>query len=932
MRTVFNPFTGTFDYIGTPTTLSLQNAYDGGNTIATVAGVPVTISAPSASDNAFVVNVGQVGIGTLTPTYKLEVVENTGVTLGEHQVATIHDGSAAGLIFGYVADGAAKTSGFMRSFTGFDLTLGAGNTFDDAIFIDKDNGNVGIGGITTPLSALHILTGSDPVVLADRYFTGVNSPGFVGRHARGTVALPTALLSGDYLSTSGGRGYDGTAFSATSNSLIGFKTTENFTATNHGAGISFETTNNGTTVRTVKAFMDNNGDTLWSNGTFDFGGIVNGFSATLFPAPFSGHLTLDSLGAPNTAMGSVELAPGVFVDVVAVAMQPGSVGAINTVVDAALEDVATMNTFDGILLGSANVDTSTGRRIAIDDGTGAWRFSANGDTGNVGTRGTGGFGLVNGDSAIDTTSQVEIISTTKGFLEPRMTQAQRDAIVTPATGLQVYNTSTNELNFYNGTAWASVVDSFTNVLFDATVSDTAGADYPTVSAAVAAGARKLYLYDIITEVANTVLTLGNYVIYIQKGANWNFGDFRVTAGGLSNVDILGYGSITWAHTTSNSLWEPTTGTILNVNGITLTNNSTVASTAFAATTTAQKYNNVTVNIPDVAASFMGITVSGFGTNYLSNVNFVGAGTLSRTGLSLSTGSATNITISGTWSTTSPAIEVGTEGLISNFLANTNSAARIDIGGGQIAGYESIGAVAANIRATANGGVLSDANLNGGDLDLQGFTGFKVTNSTSDGLLDLSDPACQENFFTNCKFDTDITIGGDNNMFTNFRSDGALTIDADTNTFNGGQWVGDITISPTGESNTLTGVICTAVTTSLISGSRNRINSCVFSGGLNIVSGGVGNIINCTEAASGIIAGLKTRIIASRYTLNSAAALLISENEVTVIGTQVGQDAGGGVGTIKINVANTGCIILGCQTDADIDDQNGTNQLATNQTY
>lgn len=46
-------------------------------------------------------------------------------------------------------------------------------------------------------------------------------------------------------------------------------------------------------------------------------------------------------------------------------------------------------------------------------------------------------------------------STSQGFLPPRMTEAERDAIATPATGLVVFNTTSNEVNFYNGTTWQS---------------------------------------------------------------------------------------------------------------------------------------------------------------------------------------------------------------------------------------------------------------------------------------------------------------------------------------------------------------------------------------------------------------------------------------------------------------------------------------------
>ena len=57
------------------------------------------------------------------------------------------------------------------------------------------------------------------------------------------------------------------------------------------------------------------------------------------------------------------------------------------------------------------------------------------------------------------TALLDMTSTTLGFLAPRMTTAQRDAIASPATGLQVYNTTTNTHDYYNGTAWRSFATS-----------------------------------------------------------------------------------------------------------------------------------------------------------------------------------------------------------------------------------------------------------------------------------------------------------------------------------------------------------------------------------------------------------------------------------------------------------------------------------------
>ena len=63
--------------------------------------------------------------------------------------------------------------------------------------------------------------------------------------------------------------------------------------------------------------------------------------------------------------------------------------------------------------------------------------------------------LVGGTSLSDlnASAQLQVQSTTKGFLPPRMTTAQRDLISSPAAGLIIYNTSTNKHQGYNGSTW-----------------------------------------------------------------------------------------------------------------------------------------------------------------------------------------------------------------------------------------------------------------------------------------------------------------------------------------------------------------------------------------------------------------------------------------------------------------------------------------------
>ena len=58
-----------------------------------------------------------------------------------------------------------------------------------------------------------------------------------------------------------------------------------------------------------------------------------------------------------------------------------------------------------------------------------------------------------GTVAPDASSMLDVKSTKAGFLMPRMTTANRTAIASPAAGLQVFDTTTNSIWFFDGTAW-----------------------------------------------------------------------------------------------------------------------------------------------------------------------------------------------------------------------------------------------------------------------------------------------------------------------------------------------------------------------------------------------------------------------------------------------------------------------------------------------
>lgn len=58
-----------------------------------------------------------------------------------------------------------------------------------------------------------------------------------------------------------------------------------------------------------------------------------------------------------------------------------------------------------------------------------------------------------GTTAPDLNAILHLNSITQGFLPPKMTTTQKNAISVPPSGLVVYDTTTNKLCVYNGTSW-----------------------------------------------------------------------------------------------------------------------------------------------------------------------------------------------------------------------------------------------------------------------------------------------------------------------------------------------------------------------------------------------------------------------------------------------------------------------------------------------
>jgi hypothetical protein len=64
--------------------------------------------------------------------------------------------------------------------------------------------------------------------------------------------------------------------------------------------------------------------------------------------------------------------------------------------------------------------------------------------------------LMGANNSSVTSARLEVVSTSQGFLPPKMTTAQKNAIVSPVSGLMVFDTTLNKLCVYSGTAWETI--------------------------------------------------------------------------------------------------------------------------------------------------------------------------------------------------------------------------------------------------------------------------------------------------------------------------------------------------------------------------------------------------------------------------------------------------------------------------------------------
>jgi len=371
-------------------------------------------------------------------------------------IKTINGASVLGsgdLVVGGSTTLAVGTTPITSGTIGRVLFQGTGNVLQQSanLFWDNTNGRLGIG-TATPEGVMHIVdqTLNDPLL----FFKYNDNPNFAGgffaSRSRGTLASPTAVLSGDRLlsilgrpyRTSGGNGFN--PYSA----AIFYIASENVTASANGSAITFETTSNGSTARTEKLRILGNGTVLIGTTTdagykLDVNGtarIVTSLAVSTgktFSAYTSGGTANDALKLELTSTGAV------------LGIQNSNATGFSGV--EYLSNTGSPRVFTGF-------NNSNGQEFRFNN------FATGGYIGFL-IGGTSALRIANSRSVLIGTetdlasSILTISSTTKGFLPPRMATTQRDVITSVPAGLVIYNTTTNNLNTYNGSAWVELVDS-----------------------------------------------------------------------------------------------------------------------------------------------------------------------------------------------------------------------------------------------------------------------------------------------------------------------------------------------------------------------------------------------------------------------------------------------------------------------------------------
>ena len=168
---------------------------------------------------------------------------------------------------------------------------------------------------------------------------------------------------------------------------------------------------------------------------------------------------------------------------------------------------------------------------------------------------TQGVGVNESGAAADGSAILDVSSTTKGLLMPRMTQTQRNAISSPATGLLIFQTdNTPGYYYYTGSAWTAL--------------NTTGTDDQTIAEVLTEGSSANDAQTLSIDQINArdgdglkLFNDGNEGIFITDGGGVGIGTITPS----KKVEIVGTGETTILVNGNTGGSSPSLAAVLQLN-------------------------------------------------------------------------------------------------------------------------------------------------------------------------------------------------------------------------------------------------------------------------------------------------------------------------------------------------------------------------------
>lgn len=453
--------------------LEISQLVSGSYVTKSITGAQIAASAPAAAWGTITGTLSaQTDLNTAlsgkVPTTRTLTINGTTQDLSADRTFTISTGITIGTT--------AITSGTV----GRVLFEGTGNVVQESanLFWDNTNGRLGIGG--TPSETLDVKGSATSGFNAISFKSQYTSVGYLGGDNTSIFFSTAPSSGGSYLSLSSANASLNAVQNirfltgSTLRAMIAITTGNVLINTTTDAGYKLDV--NGT-ARVNTLTIGLGGGQVSSNTALGFQALnanttaiantMVGYQAGLSITTSQemtgiGYLALRFNASASTAIGSQAMTGSTSAQSVAIganALVSGT-GANNVAIGQRSLIATTSgagNTAIGRQSGGAN--TTGGNNIFIGNGADGVSATESNRTwiGNSSTTTSWlGGSLLIGTTTDVASSIATLESTTKGFLCPRMTTTQKNAIASPSAGLMVYDTTLNLISVYNGTIWISL--------------------------------------------------------------------------------------------------------------------------------------------------------------------------------------------------------------------------------------------------------------------------------------------------------------------------------------------------------------------------------------------------------------------------------------------------------------------------------------------